>query len=176
MMKKMNVALLTVVLSASAAGIASAQVKDAWVTAKTKIVLMTTDGLRTSSLNVDTVNGVVTLHGKVPTDTQREQAADAAKTVDGVKSVKNLLQVVPVSKEDMVDAADSVVKERIELAFKKNRSLAKSDVHVASVNKGVVLLSGDATDIVEHLRAIETTYLVKGVKRVSSEVKVKEMS
>lgn len=63
-----------------------------------------------------------------------------------------------------VDAEDSVVKERIELAFKKNRSLAKSDVHVASVNTGVVLLSGDAADIVEHLRAIETAYLVKGVR------------
>lgn len=57
-----------------------------------------------------------------------------------------------------------MVKERIEFAFKKNRSLAKSDVHVASVNKGVVLLSGDAADIVEHLRAIETAYLVKGVR------------
>lgn len=57
-----------------------------------------------------------------------------------------------------------MVKERIELAFKKNRSLAKSDVHVASVNTGVVLLSGDAADIVEHLRAIETAYLVKGVR------------
>ena len=38
--------------------------QDAWITtARRNRRLMTTDGLRTSDLNIDTENGVVTLHG-----------------------------------------------------------------------------------------------------------------
>ena len=46
-------------------GALAADRPDSWVTAKTKLALMTTEGIDTWDLNVDTVNGVVTLHGKV---------------------------------------------------------------------------------------------------------------
>ena len=61
---------MSAILILALAPIAQARVKDAWITAKTKIDLMTTDGVRTSDLNVDTVNGVVTLHGHAPTAMQ----------------------------------------------------------------------------------------------------------
>ena len=111
------------------------------------------------------------LHGKVPTESERDRAADVAKTVEGVK---NLLRVVPKAKGDAVDANDSAVKDRVERAFKANPSVAKSGVKVASVNKGVALLSGETDDIVLHLRAVETACSVKGVRHLSSEVKVKD--
>ena len=54
-------------LFAGSAGWAlAADAPDAWLTMKTKISLMTTEDLSTSDLNVDTVQGVVTLHGQVP--------------------------------------------------------------------------------------------------------------
>src|SRR5262245_19754281 len=106
MRRAFQVALITVALTSVTAGLATAQVKDTWLTAKTKIALMTTEDLHTKSLNVDTVDGVVTLHGTVPTETEKERAAQVAKGIDGVKSVKNVLQVVPRSEEKAVDAKD----------------------------------------------------------------------
>ena len=170
--------LQTIVMSATLtlalAPLAQAQVKDAWITAKAKIDLMTTDGVRTSDLNVDTVDGVVTLHGHVPTAMQRERAADVAKSIKGVKSVNNLLQVLTVAQEKKIEADDASIKAAVGRALKSNHALEKSDIHVASVNKGVVLLAGNAFDIFEQLHAIESAYTVKGVHHVAaSEVKLK---
>ena len=70
---------------------------DSWVTMKTKVSLMSTEGIRTSGLSVDAVKGVVTLHGNVATEAERVKAGDVARHIDGVGDVKNLLQVVPES-------------------------------------------------------------------------------
>lgn len=176
MRRTLQVMMMAATLTGLTAGLASADAKDAWLTAKTKIALMTADDLHTSSLNVDTVNGVVTLHGRVPTEAEKNRAEDVAERIDGVKSVKNLLQVVPSSQEDAVEASDDAIKESVERAFEANPAIKKSDIKVSSVNKGVVLISGDADNIVTHLEAIEAAYKVKGVRRVSSEVTVKERS
>jgi hypothetical protein len=55
---------------------------------KTKIALMTTDNVSAADLNVDTVKGVVTLHGKVATEGEKAKAEQVAAKIDGVKSVK----------------------------------------------------------------------------------------
>jgi len=49
-----------------------------------------------------------------------------------------------------------------------------NDVKVASVNNGVVLLSGKAANIAQTLRAIENAYAVTGVHRVSSDIQTIE--
>lgn len=175
MKRMLQTAIVLATLTVGYVPPAHAQVKDAWITAKTKIDLMTTDGLKTGDLNVDTADGVVTLHGHVPTAAQRDRAETVAKSVKGVKSVKNLLQVVAPSKEDMVEANDATIKSSVEQALKNNRDLSKSNIHVASVNKGVVLLAGNANDVFEQLHAVESAYTVKGVQRVASEVKLKTM-
>ena len=120
----------------------AADTPDAWVTMKTKVSLMTTDGLRTSALSVDTVNGVVTLHGKVATEAEKVKAGDVARRIDGVKDVKNLLQIVPKSQRTVVERSDDAIKSSVEAAFKANHRINDSGIKVESVNKGVVLLSG----------------------------------
>jgi len=47
-----------------------------------------------------------------------------------------------------------------------------SGISVASVNKGVVLLSGKAKSLESHLEAVQVASAVKGVRRVSTEVQV----
>ena len=176
MKRVLQTVVMSAMLTLTLAPLAHAQVKDAWITAKTKIDLMTTNGVRTADLNVDTVDGVVTLHGHVPTAMQRDRAADVAKSVKGVKSVTNLLQVVTPAQEEKVELSDATIKTAVARALKSNRSLEKSDIHVASVNKGVVLLAGNASDIFEQLHAVESAYTVKGVHHVAtSEVKLKAM-
>lgn len=151
----------------------AADTTDAWVTMKTKVSLMTTDGLSTSDLNVDTVKGIVTLHGKVATEAEKAMAETVARGIDGAKDVKNLLQVVPASQRAVVERTDDVVKKGVENAFVANRRLKKSGITVASVNKGVVLLNGTTASWAAHLEAVEVARAVSGVRRVSTEVTVK---
>jgi hyperosmotically inducible protein len=66
---------------------------DGWLWTKTRAVLATTDDLRDSTINVDVDNAVVTLSGTVATQAQKTRAAQVAKGVEGVKSVKNNLVV-----------------------------------------------------------------------------------
>jgi hyperosmotically inducible protein len=155
------------------AGIARAADKpDAWVTMKTKVSLMTTEGVSTSELNVDTVSGVVTLHGKVSTEAQKTKAETVARGIDGAKDVKNLLQVVPMSDRAVVQRSVDAIKKDVAAAFKANRRLTGSGISVASVNKGVVLLSGTTKSLEAHLESVEVASAVRGVHRVSTEVEV----
>src|SRR6266849_1925539 len=69
--------------------------KDTWITTKAKLALLTADDVSVTAVHVDTIKGHVTLHGKVKSEGEKARAEVAVKKVDGVKSVKNLLQVVP---------------------------------------------------------------------------------
>ena len=145
---------------------------DGWVTMKTKVSLMTTDGVSTKDLNVDTVNGIVTLHGTVPTEAERAKAERVARGIEGAKDVTNLLQVVPSAQRTVVERSDDSIKQGVEAAFKANRRVNASGVKVASVNKGVVLLSGKTNSLAAHLESVEVAHAVRGVRRVASEVEV----
>jgi len=167
----LTVALVgTIVVGGAVA--ARADVKDAWITTKAKIALLTTDGFSVNGANVDTINGNVTIHGKVATTADRTKAEQTVRKVSGVKTVNNLLQVVPSEVKELVAANDSDVKGRVEASLKADSKM--EDVKVASVNNGVVLLSGKAGSLTEKLRAIENAYSVNGVHRVASEIETVE--
>lgn len=143
---------------------------DAWITAKTKMALMTTEGVSGTAINVDTVDGNVTLHGKVSSAAEKAKAEAEAKKIDGVRQVRNLLQVVPESAEKVVKASDAEIKDRVQKALKDDPQLQNSSVTVQSVNDGVVLLSGKTDSVIAHLTAIEDAARVPGVRRVASEI------
>jgi osmotically-inducible protein OsmY len=152
--------------------LANADVKDSWITTKAKIALLTNDGFSVNSANVDTINGNVTIHGKVGTDADRTRAEQTVKQVDGVKTVTNLLQVVPEPQKKTVAANDSEIKDRVQATLKNDKRL--EEVKVASVNNGLVLLAGKARRLDEKLAAIESAYSVSGVRRVASEIETVE--
>src|SRR6267143_5714242 len=72
-----------------------AGVNDGWLWVKTRFDLAAADNLRDSTINVDIDNATVTLSGTVATAVQKAEAEKVAKSVDGVKAVKNLLKVSP---------------------------------------------------------------------------------
>ena len=173
-MKKiaLSVALVGAIIVASAVA-ARADVKDSWINTTAKITLLTTDGFSVNGAAVDTIDGNVTIHGTVGTTADQSRAEQAVRKVEGVKSVKNLLKVVPVTMKDAVAAtADTDIQGRVEASLKTDHKM--DDVKVASVNNGVVLLSGKAANISEKLRAIENAYTVNGVRRVASEIQTVE--
>ena len=143
---------------------------DAWITTKAKIALATTENVSATDVNVDTVDGRVTLHGKVGSEAEKAKAAEAVRQLQGVKEVRNLLQVVAPAKQDAVAIADDKVKENVQKALDAEASLKNSNIDVQSVNNGVVLLSGKASSLSDHLVAVEIATGVPGVRRVTSEI------
>jgi len=172
-MKKIAVTVaLVAALVAISSVVAHADVTDSWITTKSTIALLTMDGFSVKGANVDTINGKVTIHGKVATAADRTKAEQTVRKVDGVKSVNNLLQVVPEKAMMATISTDAEVKDRVEASLKTDAKM--DDVKVASVNSGVVLLSGKAEDINQSLRAIQNAYTVAGVHRVASEITIND--
>jgi len=68
-------------------------VDDGWLWTKTRFDLAAASDLSDSTINVDVDNAVVTLTGTVPTAAQKAKAESVAKSVAGVKGVKNQLKV-----------------------------------------------------------------------------------
>jgi hyperosmotically inducible protein len=68
---------------------------DGWVHMKVAAKLMAEGKMQPGNFHCDIANNVVTLRGTVPTKEGREQAESIAKSVEGVKEVKNRLVVKP---------------------------------------------------------------------------------
>jgi hyperosmotically inducible protein len=163
---------LSAILALGVAASARPDTKDAWLTTKAKIALLTADGVSASAVNVDTVDGRVTIHGKVRTAQEKARAETVVKKVDGVSEVKNLLQVVPQADKDAVNATDESIEDSVNAVLDADTSV--KGVKVASVNKGVVLLSGTTPDLESKLKAIELALACPGVRRVADEIKTEE--
>lgn len=66
---------------------------DAAVTTRVKARLVADPDVNAFHIDVDTVDGRVTLNGKVATEYQRQEASELADRTEGVVSVVNLIQV-----------------------------------------------------------------------------------
>jgi len=73
-------------------------INDGWLWGKTRFELAAADDLRDSTINVDVDNDVVTLTGTVASAEQKARAEAITKSVEGVKSVKNMLKVTAPGK------------------------------------------------------------------------------
>jgi hyperosmotically inducible protein len=149
---------------------AFAAMPDAWITSKAKLALMTADGVSSTDVNVDTVDGHVTLHGAVGSAPEKTTAEQVVRKVEGVKDVRNMLQVVAPAQQAKVEAADEQIKDNVQQALKADKSLSDSSISVSSVNKGVVVLIGKAASLTDHLNAVADARAVPGVKQVASEI------
>ncbi len=67
--------------------------EDGWIHLKVRAALAAVDDLRDSTINVDVDNNVVTLRGSVANAASKKAAVDAARKVEGVKSVTDRLEI-----------------------------------------------------------------------------------
>jgi osmotically-inducible protein OsmY len=146
------------------------QPDDAWLTTKAKTELLTDDLVNGVGIHVDTFDAHVTLSGKVHTDAERAQAERRVRAIEGVADVRNLLVVVPAASRKATQVADTAIQKAVGDSLKGDAGLAGSTIRVKSVNKGVVVLSGDAKTLTAHRRAIARARQVEGVRRVASEI------
>jgi len=144
-------------------------VSDSWLTSKTKIALFSDSRVKGREVSVETTNGKVFLRGKVDSQEAKTAAGDVAKNIEGVKSVKNDLQVVAPTARKAVQANDKEITKAVERRFDKDANLKKVDVRT---DAGVVVLSGEVPNISMSAKASEMAHQVDGVQAVKNELRV----
>jgi hyperosmotically inducible periplasmic protein len=148
-------------------------INDMWLTAKTKIALFADARVKGSEINVETSQGSVMIRGKVDTDAAKQAAEGIAKGIDGVKSVKNDLQIVAPAKREAINDKDEAITTRVNEQIAKDSSLKNAGIH-AQTNAGVVSLSGEVSSLTTSAQASWTAWQVPGVKSVRNDLTVKE--
>ena len=150
-----------------AAQTAKTGISDSWVTAKTKLDLFADERVKGRQISVETVKGAVTLRGKVDSNEAKAAAASIAQAVDGAKSVRNDLQVVPPGDRPVVDASDKEITRQVEGRLSKDAQLKKVDVRT---DGGKVILTGTVPSIGASARASELARDVAGTRAVKNEL------
>lgn len=148
-------------------------INDSYLTAKAKIALFADARIKGSEINVETKQGAMMIRGKVDSDAAKQAAEGIAKGIDGVKSVKNDLQVVAPSQREAIDDKDAAITTRVNEQLAKDAYLKKAGIR-AQTNAGVVSLSGEVHDLMTSAQASWIAWQVSGVKSVKNDLTVKE--
>ena len=142
-------------------------ISDSWLTAKTKIALYGDDRVKGGQVSVETVKGAVSLRGKVDSDDAKAAAGAVAQAVEGVKSVRNDLQVVPPGDRKAIDVSDKDITGQVEGRLSKDVQMKKVDVRT---DGGAVILTGTVASVGVSARASELAWGVPGVRMVKNEL------
>jgi osmotically-inducible protein OsmY len=145
-------------------------VHDSWITSKAKAKLIA-DKRITRAVSVETHAGVVTLRGKVASAEERQVAEQIVRGTDGVKAVRNALQIVPDTQRIVVDARDKDIRKSVKARLDSETMLKDADIAVRSDN-AVVTLMGSVSDARAAARANELARRTSGVKAVRNEIRV----
>jgi hyperosmotically inducible periplasmic protein len=148
---------------------------DGWLATTAKIAILTSLEARGSSVQVDAMNATITLYGKVSSAADKKNVEKLARSVEGVREVRNLLMIAPVAVDNAPAIPDSELHNEVAIALitesvKKDGPLSRSHVFVQSVDNGTVLLTGTANSLAAHLLAIKTARGVRGIRAVRSNV------
>jgi osmotically-inducible protein OsmY len=149
---------------------AGARAGDAALTARVKSAL--TDGAQTKGMQiqVETWNGIVQLSGFVDTVMAQEIALKTARSVPGVREVRNDLDLREADRSADQAAKDGVIEAKVKALIAKDAGLAAaSDVNV-EVNGGIVQLSGFVPSLEEKNRARDIAHGVRGIKDVRNNI------
>jgi len=144
---------------------------DAWITAKAKLSMWTRAGIRSNAIKIDTSDGTVTLFGKVDSASQRRDTKELIGGIEGVKHVQDLLQVIAPNNAKTITVADAIIMSEVSRALKLEVALRTSSISVQSADKGVVVLTGTAETMSDHILAFLVADSVDGVRQVLSQIK-----
>jgi hyperosmotically inducible protein len=150
-------------------------VNDSWLTAKAKIALAADSRVKGRQIEVETTEGLVVLRGKVDSGEAKRAAEGITAGLDGVKTVKNDLEVVTPSTRDAVEEKNEAITARVKAHFVKDAHLKNADMDVQT-NAGVVSLTGEVRNLMTSAQASWTAWQVPGVKAVKNDLTVKEKS
>ena len=131
-------------------------------------------GFKDVSVSQDRDNGVVTLAGKVASESDKEQAESLAKSHAGRQVVADQIAVIPKGAEKEAKAVnsdlDGGIEKNLDAALIQNRmrGAVKYDV-----KNGVVVLTGEVNSQYKRDHAEEVASKVPNVRQVVNEVQIK---
>jgi len=157
---------------AESKGGAGQEIKDSWITSKTKTALVTDGRVKARRIKVETQGGVVTLRGKVGSGEERNAAEEITKRIDGVRSVRNTLEIVPEPKRKALDEKDDVVTKAVRDRLDADEQLKGASIRVRADN-GMVTLMGTVPNAKAKDRALEMARKIQGVRAVRNELQLK---
>jgi osmotically-inducible protein OsmY len=116
---------------------------------------------------VEVFDGAVTLNGTVPSQSQRSEAAAAARQVAGATTVQNLLAVALPS-DDYGD--DTALAQLVNEALGANRAVP--DGVRATCHEGAVFLTGVVSHSAQRAAAEDAAAGVAGVLSITNQIEV----
>lgn len=150
----------------------TSEMKDSWITSKAKMKLVADGRTKARRIKVETQSGVVTLRGKVASSEERAAAEEITKGVDGVKSVRNTIEVVPEMKRKELNKKDDAITKTIRDRFEADEQLKSAGIRVRADN-GMVTLMGTVPSAKVKDRAAEMARKVPGVRAIRNELQLK---
>ncbi len=155
-------------------------IHDASITARIKTTYLFSGHLNPFRINVDTRDGVVTLHGTVPDDIHRDLAGEIAKNAEGVREVDNELSIAPGGGAgpeesdktfgEAVHDATLTASVKMSLAFERGVKASHITVHT---DHGTVTLTGEVDSEAERQLAARLARDTEGVKDVVNRIEVR---
>jgi len=155
-------------------------IHDASITVRIKTAYLFNGHLNPFRINVDTRDGVVTLHGTVPTDIHRDLAVAIAKNAEGVNSVESELRLAPVHGDgpeeadkgfsDAVRDASTTASIKLSLAFERGVKASHITIHT---DRGTVTMTGDVDSEAERQLATRIAHDTEGVRHVVNQIQVR---
>ena len=146
---------------------------DAWLTSKVKTTLLFHRNVSTMT-EVNTKEGIVTLHGDAASQAEKNLTTEYVKDVEGVKDVNNEMIVTKTAKKtrtagEKIDDASITALVKMSLLYHRSTSALKTSV---TTKKGIVTLSGKASNTAELNLATKYANDVNGVKEVKNRMSV----
>jgi hyperosmotically inducible protein len=149
---------------------AGEQIDDATISTEVKAKLAGDPDVKAFGIDVDTVDGIVSLRGNVDTGSQRAETERIARSVRGVRGVKNELSVKsPETIGTHID--DAGITAAVKTAFATDPDVKALSIDV-DTRDGVVTLSGRVGSAAERARAEDIARRTNGVKAVHNELTV----
>jgi hyperosmotically inducible periplasmic protein len=155
-------------------------IHDASITMSIKATYLFSGHLNPFHINVDTRDGVVTLHGTVPDDIHRQLAVEFARNADGVTEVRDELRVIAAADESRGEAgkrfgesvhdAGLTASVKLALAFERGVKATRISVHT---DRGTVTLAGQIDSEAERQLAERVARDTEGVKDVVNHLQVR---
>ena len=143
---------------------------DSTITTRINSAMIKDDLVKAHQIDVDTVDGHVTLTGVVKTRQESRRAVQIASHQTGVKSVRNNLQIGEKTWSESFNDKWLVSKIKSKLVAEPEIRSLNIDV---DVHKGIVTLTGIVGNRYQKKRAMEIARATEGTQRVVDNLRVK---
>jgi len=164
--------------SASANCTGDSKLKDVWVEARLESAYLFNPNLNNFGITTHAENGTVRLTGEVKSDIDKDLAGEIAKSLDGVTTVENDLEVKANLDQETANGndadrkfgqvvADATITAKVKTKLLANDNISGTDIDVDTENN-VVSLTGKVKTAVQKQLAEYIARNTSGVKSVNS--------